>query len=347
MAVPHCDLTAQSRANGDSAVAKAAYDSCSILRDSGQAFDYRKKRGLVHQELIFADGEPQQSRGAFWRDVERLEKRYDACVSREIIFALPCELDQAAQLELAREMSQTILSDYGFKAVDLCIHNPPLDRRKRNADKNHENPHCHLHIPTRDRNDKKVRRFNGPGGVNSEEVKKIRKLFEEITNRHLQKAGLKTKISVETIEKQLEENLAEQNKNNEILKSLQQLQEPSPLYMVHYNDLKRICKPDATEEDLNFRIAERLRATEHTQEETANIIFSFTHNEDYSVKTAKAAFTSPKVTKDLKKLAKWIPGWKQLEKSIVPDWEQAREMMKWNEPLTNLTSSAKNLTMTQ
>lgn len=341
MAVPHIRLTAQSRANGDSAVAKAAYDSCSILRDSGQAFDYRKKRGLVHQELIFADGEPHQSRGAFWRDVERLEKRYDACVSREIVFALPCELDQAARLELAQEMSQTILRNYEFKAVDLCIHNPPPDRRKRNADKSQENPHCHLHIPTRNKNGKKLRQFNGPGGVNPEEVKKIRKIFEEITNRYLKNAGLKTKISVETIEKQLEENKAKQDKNNEIIKALQQSQEISPLYVVHYDDLKKICKPDVTEEDINFRIACRLRATEHSQEETASIIYSFTGNENYSVKAAQAAFTSKKAEKDLKKLKKWIPNWKQLEKSIMPGWEQAREMRKCQELLKNLTQSVK------
>lgn len=207
MAIAHIRITSQSRANGDSAVAKAAYDSCSSLSAAGEVYDYRRKRGLVHAEMIYAPGVEAQTRGDYWRAVEAAERRVDACVSRELVGSLPNELDAAQRLALARDLAEQIRRTYDFAAVDLCLHNPPPDRRKRQADRDVENNHFHLHIPTRNREGKKIRKFNGLAA--SAEITKIRKLYETTTNKHLEAAGLKTRISVATLEEQLEANKAE------------------------------------------------------------------------------------------------------------------------------------------
>lgn len=209
MAIAHIRITSQSRANGDSAVAKAAYDSCSSLSAAGEVYDYRRKRGLVHAEMIYAPGVEAQTRGDYWRAVEAAERRVDACVSRELEGSLPNELDAAQRLALARDIAEQVRREYDFAAVDLCLHCPPPDRRKRKrgADMEVDNNHFHLHIPTRNREGKKIRKFNGLSA--SAEIKKIRKLYETTTNKHLEAAGLKTRISVATLEEQLEASKAE------------------------------------------------------------------------------------------------------------------------------------------
>lgn len=212
MAIPHFQLSSQSRRAGASCIAKAAYNAGVILHElSGQRQEYNKKGGIRFRALMYADSQEGQkkSREEFWQDVERGEKRKDACVSREIQAALPCELSYEQNRELARSFATKIIERYGLTAADLSIHYPSQHRRKSDGNftarkptaSGHENPHFHLLFPDRNREGKKLRVFCH----NPDELKDLRKLWENHVNEHLADAGLDCRISLDTLKKQIQD----------------------------------------------------------------------------------------------------------------------------------------------
>ncbi len=88
MAIYHLTAKIVTRARGQSAVASAAYRSAEALRDEriGQTFDYSRKQGVEHSEILFPPNAPAwvKDRERLWNEVERAERRKDAQVAREI-----------------------------------------------------------------------------------------------------------------------------------------------------------------------------------------------------------------------------------------------------------------------
>lgn len=210
MAIPHFNLSSQSRRAGASAIAKAAYNAGVVLRElSGERQEYNKKGGIRFRELMYSDSHEGQKMGReeFWQAVELSEKRKDACVSREIQAALPCELSYAQNLALAQSFTRKVLQRYGLAAADLAIHYPSQYRRKSDSNfaarkpnaSGHENPHFHLLFPDRDKNGKKLRVFCN----NPDELKSLRKMWENHVNEHLSRAGVDMRISMDTLKKQI------------------------------------------------------------------------------------------------------------------------------------------------
>ena len=82
MAIYHLEAKVVSRGTGRSAVAAAAYMSCSqILNDyDGVQHDYTRKQGLVWQQVFLPEHAPQewQDRGVLWNAVEENEKTKDS-----------------------------------------------------------------------------------------------------------------------------------------------------------------------------------------------------------------------------------------------------------------------------
>lgn len=125
VAIYHFSAKVISRSTGRSAVAAAAYRSASRLFDerTEQPFDYRRKSGVLHSEILLPDGAPERwsDRQALWNEVEWGEKRKDAQLSREIEFALPRELSPADAVELARGFVEREFVRRGMVA-DLNVH---------------------------------------------------------------------------------------------------------------------------------------------------------------------------------------------------------------------------------
>ena len=98
MAIYHLEAKIISRGTGRSAVAAAAYLSCSkILNDyDGIQHDYIRKRGLVWQQVFLPEQAPQewQERSVLWNAVEENEKTKDSCLAREFVVAIPIELQE-------------------------------------------------------------------------------------------------------------------------------------------------------------------------------------------------------------------------------------------------------------
>ncbi|CAM3087741.1 Ti-type conjugative transfer relaxase TraA [Brevundimonas diminuta] len=125
MAIYHFSAKVISRSTGRSAVAAAAYRSASRLFDerTEQPFDYSRKSGVLHSEILLPDGAPERwsVRQALWNEVEWSEKRKDAQLAREIEFALPREMQPADAIELARAFVEREFVRRGMVA-DLNVH---------------------------------------------------------------------------------------------------------------------------------------------------------------------------------------------------------------------------------
>jgi len=125
VAIYHFSAKVISRSTGRSAVAAAAYRSASRLFDerTEQPFDYSRKSGVLHSEILLPDGAPERwtDRQALWNEVEWGEKRKDAQLSREIEFALPREMKPEDAIELARAFVEREFVRRGMVA-DLNVH---------------------------------------------------------------------------------------------------------------------------------------------------------------------------------------------------------------------------------
>lgn len=135
-----------SRGAGRSVVSAAAYRHRTRMEEEQTGMSFRYEGGkaeLVHEELALPDQTPAWLRtmidgrtiaGAsevLWNAVDTFEKRVDAQLAREMIFALPEELSKAENIALVREFVRDHLTSKGMVA-DWVYH-----------DKD-GNPHIHL-----------------------------------------------------------------------------------------------------------------------------------------------------------------------------------------------------------
>jgi len=72
-------------------------------------FDFSAKDGIEHAEIMAPAAAPltYQDRQALWNAAERAESRKDAVPARELLLALPHELDFAQRRELVRSSSRS------------------------------------------------------------------------------------------------------------------------------------------------------------------------------------------------------------------------------------------------
>ena len=141
MAIYHLEAKVISRGAGRSAVAAAAYMSCSqILNDyDGVQHDYTRKQGLVWQQIFLPEYAPPEwsDRGTLWNAVEENEKTKDSRLAREFVVALPIEMGKAEWQNLLTEFIKGNFVADGMCA-DVCIH-----------DTDGHNPHAHIMVTVR------------------------------------------------------------------------------------------------------------------------------------------------------------------------------------------------------
>lgn len=175
-----CQVQTVQRALGRSAIAAAAYRSASRLIDERLAmeFDFSNKDGVEHTEIMAPETTPgaYQDRETLWNAAEASEQRKDAVPARELLLALPHELDFAQRRELVRAFAAEQLVAKGM-VVDIAMHRPGKEGDQRNF-------HVHLMVTTR-----RV----GPAGFGSkdrswrtpEQVREWRAAWAKIQNEHL------------------------------------------------------------------------------------------------------------------------------------------------------------------
>jgi ATP-dependent exoDNAse (exonuclease V) alpha subunit len=193
MANYHLTAKIVSRSRGQSVVAAAAYRAGAELNDErlGQVWDYTRKRGVAHSELLAPPQAPSwmQDRETLWNTVERVERRKDSQLAREVEIALPVELTQDQQVELLRDFIKRTFVAKGMVA-DFALH---VD--------NPENPHAHVLLTMRQLSPEgfgpKRRDWNA-----DEQLQHWRAQWAEVTNEHLARAGLDIRIDHRSLEAQ-------------------------------------------------------------------------------------------------------------------------------------------------
>ena len=134
------------RSEGRSVLAAAAYRSGSSLADNrlGMEFDFSGKReGVAHTAIIAPENTPPEflDREALWNAADAADRRKDSVPAREILVALPHELNDEQRRDLVREFARDSLAGRGMIA-DIAIHRPGGE----GDDRNH---HAHILVTTR------------------------------------------------------------------------------------------------------------------------------------------------------------------------------------------------------
>ncbi|MEL6734605.1 MAG: MobQ family relaxase [Pseudomonadota bacterium] len=177
------------RSAGRSSVAAAAYRAGSYLTDerTGQAHDYRRRGGIVHAEILMPEDAPSwmADREQLWNAVERVERRKDAQLAREVQFNLPHELSEEQRYALIRDFADREFVSRGMIA-DLAIHRPV----GRDDERNH---HAHIMLTMRALTEegfgKKDRTWNDSGLLEA-----WRERWAEAQNRALEQAGIAARV---------------------------------------------------------------------------------------------------------------------------------------------------------
>jgi ATP-dependent exoDNAse (exonuclease V) alpha subunit len=181
------------RSAGRTATGAAAYRAGERIHDerTGQTFDYTRRRGDIETETLAPAGAPEwvHDRAQLWNQVEKAERRGDAQLAREIVVAIPQELDREQQRAVVREYVQEQFVAKGMVA-DVAIHRNP------------GNPHAHIMLTMREMGPdglaaKKNRDWNKP-----ELLEKWREQWAVAANHALERAGREARIDHRSLAEQ-------------------------------------------------------------------------------------------------------------------------------------------------
>jgi len=187
-----------------SAVASAAYRSGESLysdRD-GLTKNYGERDVEPETYILTPKNAPvwAYDRERLWNEVENAEKQHNAQLAREIVMALPKELNNEDQKDLLLDFCEENFSEQGMVA-DIAIH----------RDKEY-NPHAHVMLTMRPFNKdgtwgNKRKKENGKSvhltdWNKKETLVKWREKFAEKINEKYQERGLENRVSHESYEKQ-------------------------------------------------------------------------------------------------------------------------------------------------
>ena len=143
MEIYHLEAKIVSRGAGRSAVAAAAYLSCSRMLNEydGVQHDYTRKQGLGWRQVFLPATAPAewQDREILWNAVEETETAKDSRLAREFVAALPIELSREEQIQLLQDFIKEQFVADGMCA-DAAIHDPYPPGH---------NPHAHILLTVR------------------------------------------------------------------------------------------------------------------------------------------------------------------------------------------------------
>ncbi|MEN9917133.1 MAG: Conjugal transfer protein TraA [Pseudomonadota bacterium] len=141
MAIAFARIAYHSRSQGHSAVAGAAYRAGVELKDgrTGEIHNFKNRSDVIYSEVLLPEGAAThfKDRETLWNAVEAAETRKNSQIAKDIVLALPKDLDLALQIDLARNFANTHFVRHGIVS-DIAIHS--------HSD---GNPHAHIYVSTR------------------------------------------------------------------------------------------------------------------------------------------------------------------------------------------------------
>lgn len=196
MAIYSCSVKTMSRSSGRSATAAAAYRSGTEITDkkTGEVHNYKNKgiNGVEESNIILPPNAPDRfhDRSELWNEAEASEKRKNSVVAREVMVALPHEVDREARKKMVDEYAQG-LSDRYQVGVDYSIHTPDRKGDQRNY-------HAHIMMTTRRIDEhgfgEKTRELDAYKSTGKMEINNIRQTWEQVANKYLELANSEARI---------------------------------------------------------------------------------------------------------------------------------------------------------
>ena len=186
------------RSFGASAVAAAAYRAGEKLFDDRgeEEHDFERRQGVEFTEIMTPDPAPEWAldRSQLWNQAEAAERRKDAQVAREVMVALPVELNEPQRRELVRGFVHENFTSQGMVA-DIAHHSGEKPGGE-------PNPHAHIMLT--------LRRFDGDRFAASKErawnehdlSQSWRKSWADRTNRALERGGHRVQVDHRTLKAQ-------------------------------------------------------------------------------------------------------------------------------------------------
>jgi hypothetical protein len=177
VAIYHLSVKIIGRGSGRSAVASSAYRAGEKLHSqydgknhdytiqrgvayrSGEEigeYDYTKRHDVIHSEIMLPSHAPKEysDRQTLWNEVEKTEKAKNARLAREVVVALPNELNEEQQKQLVQDYIQRNFVDNGMCA-DFSIHSGHIHEKKdeiypfQDLTVRKDNPHAHIMLTVR------------------------------------------------------------------------------------------------------------------------------------------------------------------------------------------------------
>jgi hypothetical protein len=198
VAILFCRAQVIKRSEGRSAIACAAYRCGMELEDrrTGQRHDYSRKQGVMAQGILAPEGAPEwvQDPGQLWNRVEAGETRKDAQLARELVIAIPHEIEGEYRDYLIKNILRPLVRDGAV--AHYALHAPSRDGDERNI-------HAHVMLTMRrltadgEFSAKKAREWNEKPYLET-----VKKTIERETNRMMERLGHDQRVSVELEEGQ-------------------------------------------------------------------------------------------------------------------------------------------------
>jgi hypothetical protein len=218
----HLSVHTVSKLNGNSVLAMAAYRHAEMFRsessvthaaayqraqelgNDGKVFDYRRKIGVAWTGIMAPDHTPQELLEAqtLWNTVERIESRKNARLAREMIIALPHQVDLDIHIAMLRAFVGTHLLSRGMIA-DVAIHKPPVEHGG-----DPRNWHAHVLLTDRPITADDFAAKKDPTWNAKDSLLQWRKAWADTHNATMEHLGLPHRIDHRSLEAQRQDALA-------------------------------------------------------------------------------------------------------------------------------------------
>ena len=185
MSIYHCSVSIATRSKGSSSVGSVAYREGNKITDhrTGIVHDYSRKTDVIESITLLPKNAPRHFSDSkiLWNEVEKIEKRKDAQLFREVEIALPNKMTHEQNKKLVIEYCEKNFTDEGM-CSSISFHGSKS-----------ENPHAHIMLT--------MREITPAGFGQKNRAWTARKMIEqwrgswaETANKHLEINNLNEKI---------------------------------------------------------------------------------------------------------------------------------------------------------
>ncbi|MET4054957.1 hypothetical protein ABIC12_000821 [Pantoea agglomerans] len=200
MAMFHLSFNILKRSAGKSSCYLAAYNARERIEDvrTGDVYDYSYRSDLFHHCILAPEHTPFniiEKSAVLWNEIEKVEKRKDAQLSRYFDIAIPIELDNDAKIALVKNYCKRNFVSKGMIA-DISFH-----------DLDGHNPHAHVMLTLREITPQGFGNKNRSWNEH-DLMDEWRASWSRMSNRALERAGSANRMDHRSLAAQREEAIA-------------------------------------------------------------------------------------------------------------------------------------------